>query len=141
MSDDRFDQLSERQKDYLRHVFQHRKSGEIAYLTGTSSRAVDKQLLLAKDLLGAPSRFEAARAFAEHEAGVEGFYPASVAPSRRPFWPLSLPVPTRLEPTNSLSWKQVAAWGMIIAIMTPAAVTLAAMMILALSFMVGAATR
>ena len=138
MPDERFAPLSNRQREYLRHVFQHRKSGEIAFLTGASSRAVDKQLLLAKDIIGAPSRFEAARLFAEYEAGVEGFYPASIAPSQRPFWPLSMPVPTKAEPMNTLSWKHVMAWGVIIAIATPAAITIAAAMIIAITFMVGA---
>ena len=74
--------LSQRQRIYLRPVFQHRTSDEIAHLEGVSARAVDKQLLRAKGLLGATSRFEAARMFAEFEAGVEKLYPASVAPSR-----------------------------------------------------------
>ncbi|WP_375380256.1 hypothetical protein [uncultured Sphingomonas sp.] len=69
MSDDRFDRLSERQRDYLRQVFQHRNSQEIAFASGVSARAVDKQLLLAKDIIGANTRFEAARLFAEYEAG------------------------------------------------------------------------
>lgn len=137
MTSERFTLLSERQREYLRYVFQHKKSGEIAYLTGVSSRAVDKQLLLAKDIIGATSRFEAARLFAEHEAGVEEFYPASVAPSRRPFWPLPMPVPTKGEPTNTLTWKQVLAWGAIIAIVAPAGITLAATVIIAFTLLLG----
>ena len=39
-----FEKLSERQRIYLRHVFQHRTSDEIAHLEGVSARAVDKQL-------------------------------------------------------------------------------------------------
>jgi hypothetical protein len=128
MTSERFTQLSDRQREYLRYVFQHKKSGEIAYLTGA---------LLAKDIIGATSRFEAARLFAEHEAGVEEFYPASVAPSRRPFWPLPMPVPTKGEPTNTLTWKQVLAWGAIIAIVAPAGITLAATVIIALTLLLG----
>lgn len=137
MTDERFARLSERQKDYLRQVFQHRNSQEIAFAAGVSARAVDKQLHLAKNLIGATSRFEAARLFAEHEAGVEGFYPASVAPSRPAFWPLPLPLPTEARSTNSLTWQQVLAWGVIIAIAAPVAITVAAMVIIALAFLLG----
>lgn len=132
-----FDKLSERQRVYLRHVFQHRTSDEIAHLEGVSARAVDKQLFFAKDLLGATSRFEAARIFAEFEAGVERFYPASIVPSRPEFWPLPLPVPTKRRALNTLSWRQVLAWGMIIAIGAPIALTVAAMVIISLSLLVG----
>ncbi len=134
---DRFDKLTERQKIYLRHVFQHRTSDEIAHLEGVSARAVDKQLLLAKDLLGATSRFEAARMFAEFEAGVERFYPASIAPTRPEFWPLPLPVPTKRAALNTLSWRQVLAWGAIIGIVTPIALTVAAMVLIVLSLLFG----
>ena len=137
MDDVRFTRLSDRQRDYLRQVFQHRNSQEIAFKTGVSARAVDKQLLLAKDLIGATSRFEAARLFAQFEAGVEGFYPASVAPSRPAFWPLPWPLPTELRATNSLTWQQVLAWGTIIAIATPVAITVAAMVIIALALLFG----
>ena len=137
MDGDRFNRLSERQREYLRQVFQHRNSQEIAFAAGVSSRAVDKQLLLAKDIIGANTRFEAARLFAEHEAGVEGFYPASALPSQQAFWPLSLPVPTEARSTNSLTWQQVLAWGAIIAIAAPIAITVAAMVIIALALLFG----
>ena len=137
MSVEKFDRLTDRQRDYLRHVFQHRNSQQIAFDAGVSARAVDKQLLLAKGILGANSRFEAARMFAEHEAGVEGFYPASVAPSRPAFWPLPLPLPTKARPTNTLGWRQVLAWGAVIAIATPVAITVAVMLILALALLLG----
>ena len=137
MEDSPFDLLSGRQRNYLRLVFQHHNSQEIAHLEDVSSRAVDKQLLLAKNLLGVTSRFEAARRFAEYEAGVEGFYPASVAPSRKPFWPLPWPVPTAERPTNALIWRQVLAWGVIIAITAPLALTVAAMLIVSLALLVG----
>ena len=137
MSTDRFERLTDRQKDYLRQVFQHRNSQEIAFANGVSARAVDKQLQLAKDLIGATSRFEAARLFAEYEAGVEGFYPASVAPSRPAFWPLPFPVPTKARPLNTLTWQQVLAWGALIAITAPIAITAAAMLIVALALLIG----
>lgn len=137
MDGERFQRLSERQRDYLRQVFQHRNSHEIAFAAGVSARAVDKQLLLAKDIVGGNTRFEAARMFAEYEAGVEGFYPASVAPSRPAFWPLPLPVPTEARSTNTLTWQQVLAWGAIIAIGAPIAITVAAMLIIALGLLFG----
>ncbi len=137
MTGKRFERLTDRQRKYLRQVFQHRNSHQIAFAAGVSARAVDKQLQIAKNILGTTSRFEAARLFAEHEAGVEGFYPASIAPSRRPFWPLPMPVPTRARPTNYLTWREVLAWGVIIAIATPVAITVAAMLIVALALMFG----
>ena len=137
MNNERFDRLTNRQREYLRQVFQHRNSQEIAFAAGVSARAVDKQLQLAKDTIGATSRFEAARLFAEYEAGVEGFYPASVAPSRPAFWPLPMPVPTTVRPTNDLAWRQVLAWGIIIAIVAPVAITVAAMLIMALALLFG----
>lgn len=47
MQDDRFRNLTDRQRDYLRQVFQHRNSQEIAFALGVSARAVDKQLQIA----------------------------------------------------------------------------------------------
>ncbi|WP_298670744.1 LuxR C-terminal-related transcriptional regulator [uncultured Sphingomonas sp.] len=135
--DGRFARLTDRQKKYLRYVFQHKTSDEIAHLEGVSARAVDKQLHLAKEVLGATSRFEAARMFAEFEAGVERLYPASVLPSRPEFWPLPLPVPTKRTALNALSWRQVLAWGMIIGIATPIAVTVGAMVLIAISLLLG----
>jgi DNA-binding CsgD family transcriptional regulator len=137
MADERFARLTDRQRSYLRHVFQHRKSQEIAFLEGVSARAVDKQLLLAKDTLGATSRHEAARLFAEHEAGVERLYPASVDPTDPAFWPLPLPVPTKARPLNQMTWQQVLAWGAIIAIATPIALSVATMLIMALALLTG----
>lgn len=137
MNEERFGGLTDRQRDYLRQVFQHRNSQEIAFKAGVSARAVDKQLQLAKDIIGATSRFEAARQFAEYEAGVEGFYPASVAPSRPAFWPLPMPVPTKARPVNDLTWRQVIGWGVIIAIAAPVAITVAAMLIVALALLFG----
>ena len=118
--------------------FQHRNSQEIAFASGVSARAVDKQLQLAKDIVGATSRFEAARLFAGYEAGVERLYPASIAPSLPAFWPLPLPVPTKARPANTLTWRQVLAWGTIIAVTAPIAITVATMLIVALALLFGA---
>ncbi len=137
MNNDRFARLSDRQRDYLRQVFQHRTSKQIAREASVSARAVDKQLFMAMQIIGASNRVETARLFAEYEAGVEGFYPASVAPSRPAFWPLSLPVPTRARPINMLTRQQVLAWGTIIAIATPVAITVAAMLIVSLALLLG----
>ena len=135
--DDRFEKLSDRQRECLRHVFEHRKSQEIAHLIGTSARVVDKQLMLAKNIVGAGSRFEAARLFAQYEAGVESSYPANIPPPRPSIWPLPMPLPTEETPANTLTWQQVLAWGGIIAIVTPIGLTVAAMVIVALTLMLG----
>jgi DNA-binding CsgD family transcriptional regulator len=137
MNGDRCARLSERQRDYLRQVFQHRTSKEIARATGVSARAVDKQLGLAMQVMAATSRIEAARLFAEYEAEVEGFYPASVAPLRPAFWPLPMPLPTKARPINMLTRQQVLAWGAIIAIAVPVAITVATMVIIAIAFLLG----
>ena len=137
MAEDRFEKLTDRQRDYLRRVLQHRNSHEIAFATGVSARAVDKQIQLAKDIIGASSRFEAARLLAEYEAGVERVYPAKVVPSPPAFWPLSSPLPTEARPTNTLGWRQVLAWGAVIAIAAPVAITVAAMVIIALALLFG----
>lgn len=137
-STDLFERLTDRQKECLRHVFQHRKSNEIAHLLGTSARAVDKQLMLAKNIIEAQSRFEAACRFAAYEAGVETSYPANSLPIRPSVLPLPLPLPTDVAPTNIMTWQQVAIWGAIIAIATPVGLTVAAMVIVALTVMLGA---
>jgi DNA-binding CsgD family transcriptional regulator len=139
MDDDRFAPLSERQRAYLRLVSEHRTSQEIAFMTGASARAVDKQLGLATKLIRVTSRFEAARRFAEYEARVETFDPAdaTIAPSRSAFWPLPLPVPTRARPINMLTRQQVLAWGVVIAIGAPVGITVAAMVIVSIALLLG----
>lgn len=139
MNDDVFARLSERQRIYLRHVLDHRTSLEIAYMTGTGGRAVDKQLGLACKIIGVTSRVEAARRFADYEARVESFYPASAtnSPSRSPFWKLPLPLPSKARPLNMLTRQQVLAWAMIIAISTPVGLSFAATLIVALAFLIG----
>jgi len=136
--EDRFTKLTERQRIYLRHVFQHRNSKEIARLENTSPRSVDKQLILAKDILGAEDRFEAARMLAVHEAGVERFYPASILPSVPEYWPLPSPLPNLEKAVSPLSWRQLAVWAAIIAIATPIALGSATMLLFALSYLIGA---
>lgn len=132
--------LSERQLCYLRHVYEHRSSKEIAALTGASPRAVDKQLLKANNLLGATTRVDAARIVAAFDAGVESLPPATVLPSTEPIFPLPLPVPTTGAAANMLTWKQAAIWTVIIAIVTPIGLTVAGMVILTLTFLLGLRT-
>ncbi|MWC45648.1 RNA polymerase subunit sigma-70 [Sphingomonas carotinifaciens] len=132
--------LSERQLCYLRHVYQHRSSKEIAALTGVSPRAVDKQLLKANNLLGAATRVDAARMVAAVDAGVEPLPPATILPSADQVLPLPLPMPTAATAANMLTWKQAAIWTVIIAIVTPIGVTVAGMVILTLSFLLGLRT-
>jgi DNA-binding CsgD family transcriptional regulator len=134
---DRVALLTERQKAYLRLVLQNRSSKEIAAATGGSHRAVDKQLLKAMSVLGVPSRFDAARAMAEHEAGVEPLPPANTLPSAVPTFPLPPPVPTAGAAANMLHWKQVAIWTVIIAIATPLGLTAAGMAIVTLLVLLG----
>ncbi|QQV79422.1 helix-turn-helix transcriptional regulator (plasmid) [Sphingomonas aliaeris] len=129
--------LSERQRSYLRLVAQHRNSKEIAAETGSSHRAVDKQLLKANALLGVATRFDAARLFADHEAGVEPLPPANTLPSAPPTFPLPPAWPTNEAAANMMSWKQVAAWTFIIAIVTPLGLTAAGMAILTLLLLLG----
>ena len=66
---DRIARLTDRQRSYLRLVLQNRNSKEIAAATGSSHRAVDKQLLKANNILGVPTRFDAARLLAEYDGG------------------------------------------------------------------------
>jgi hypothetical protein len=46
-------------------------------------------------------------------------------------------VPTTARPTNDLTWRQVLAWGGIIAIAAPVAITVATMLIMALALLFG----
>ena len=129
--------LTDRQRSYLRLVLQNRNSKEIAAVTGSSHRAVDKQLLKANNVLGVPSRFDAARLLADHDGGVEPLPPANDLPSAPPTLPLPSPLPTRETTANMLTWKQVVSWGAIIAIVTPIGLTVAAMVIVALMLLIG----
>lgn len=85
--------LTDRQRSYLRLVLQNRNSKEIAAVTGSSHRAVDKQLLKANNVLGVPSRFEAARLLADHDGRVEPLPPTIDLASAKPTFPLPPAVP------------------------------------------------
>lgn len=61
------DQLTEPQKACLRYVLTHHSSKEIALLLGISPSAVDKRIERAVQILGASSRFDAARRLASAE--------------------------------------------------------------------------
>lgn len=134
---ERIARLTERQRSYLRLVLQNRNSKEIAAATGSSHRAVDKQLLKANNLLGVPSRFDAARMLADHDAGVEPLPPAIDLPSAARTFPLPPPLPTAGEAANMLTWKQVAWWTAIISIVTPLGLTAAGMAIVTLLLLLG----
>ena len=134
---DRVALLTERQMSYLRLVAQHRNSKEIAAITGSSHRAVDKQLLKANTVLGVPTRFDAARLLAEHEAGVEPLPPATALPSAGPTFPLPPAWPTAEAAANMMTRKQVVSWVIIIAIVTPLGLTAAGMAILTLLILLG----
>lgn len=85
---DRIARLTDRQRSYLRLVLQNRNSKEIAAATGSSHRAVDKQLLKANNILGVPTRFDAVRLLADYDGGVEPLPPANDLPSAPPTFPL-----------------------------------------------------
>ena len=129
--------LTDRQRSYLRLVLQNRNSKEIAAITGSSHRAVDKQLLKANNVLGVPTRFHAARLLADHDGGVEPLPPANALPSVLPTYPLLLPVPTAELAANMLTWKQVAFWTAIISIVTPLGLTAAGMAVVTLLLLLG----
>lgn len=129
--------LSERQRSYLRLVFENRSSKEIAMIVGASHRAVDKQLMKANGVLGTTTRFEAARMLAEHEKGVGPSTPANTLPSAPPLLPLPWPLPSAGASVNMLTWKQVALWSTIIALVTPVGLTVAGMVIVTLALLLG----
>lgn len=64
---DRFDSLSEPQKECLRLVAALRSSKEIARILDISPHTVDQRLKRAQTILGASSRAEAARMFTRHD--------------------------------------------------------------------------
>lgn len=66
----RFTDLSDRERECLRLVFQHKQSKEIARLFGLSKRTVDGYLDSARAKLGVASRVEAARLFHAYEAEI-----------------------------------------------------------------------
>ncbi|WP_174285804.1 sigma factor-like helix-turn-helix DNA-binding protein [Sphingomonas bacterium] len=88
------DSLTEPQRACLRLVATHHNSKEIAHLLGVSPSAVDKRIERAVQILGARSRFAAARALAMTE-GTPFAEPESVAEDgtsdRLPCDPIDLP--------------------------------------------------
>lgn len=74
--------LTEGQKACLRLVDEHRTSKEISRILGISHHTVDQRLNLARKKLGADSRIEAARIFAELENISQPlvYQPAAVEP-------------------------------------------------------------
>lgn len=133
-----FERLSQRQRIYLRHVARNRTSKEIAEIEGVSARAVDKQLFLAKTLIGAATRSDAARRLIAHEEGVDSFYPANVLPVQEPFPSLSLPVPNRRMPVNLIKAREVLIWSAIVGIAITTGLAVAAMLINSLMILFGA---
>lgn len=70
----RFDRVTEPQRECLRLVLSRRNSKEIGQALGISPITVDKRLGRACATLGVTSRFEAARLLAEYEGG-EAYQP------------------------------------------------------------------
>lgn len=130
-------QLSDRQRCYLRLVLRLKTSKEIAAEMGTSPRAVDKQLLKANSLLGASTRFQAAQMLAAVEQGVEPLPRVTALPIPPADFRLSRPWPTAETAVNMLTWKQVAAWVVIVSIATPVGLTTAGMAYLTVLLLLG----
>jgi DNA-binding CsgD family transcriptional regulator len=86
MSASRIDLLTEAQRACLRLVLTHHNSKEIAALLGVSPSAIDKRIERAVQVLGAGSRFEAARLLQRHETAGDFDVPAEprVMPSATP---------------------------------------------------------
>lgn len=61
MGPDQIDRLTDSQRSYLRLVFEHKSSKEIAQQLGISAHTVDKRIKEAMRVLGVRSRVEAAR--------------------------------------------------------------------------------
>lgn len=136
-ADERFSKLSERHRECLRLVYQHKKSAEISSILGISARYVDNLLIEAKNIIGVSSRADAAVQLAAHEGGVESIHPVQNPSSHPTARPLLLPVPTSKVPSNTLTVKQVLAWIWVIAIATPIGMTTTAMAVLALMLVFG----
>ncbi len=62
-------QLTDGQKDCLRHVYNHMTSKDIARVLGVSPHTVDMRLRTAMRVLGVPTRIDAARLLVRHENG------------------------------------------------------------------------
>lgn len=85
---DPIEQLTEPQRECLRMVLQHHNSKEIALRLGVSPSAVDKRIERAVQVLGATSRFAAARMLADAEAD---------ASDRIPWQSIDVPAATPAE--------------------------------------------
>jgi DNA-binding CsgD family transcriptional regulator len=69
---DSFERLTDAQRECLRLVFTHHSTKEMAVLLGISPSAVDKRIERAVQIIGASSRFAAARMLVESEASGGG---------------------------------------------------------------------
>ena len=97
------DLLTEPQRECLRLVATHHNSKEIAHLLGVSPSAVDKRIERAVQILGARSRFAAARALAAREGMVIAEpepIPDQQTSDRLPCDPIDLP-PTPFPPPQT----------------------------------------
>ncbi|SER22613.1 helix-turn-helix domain-containing protein [Sphingobium sp. YR768] len=141
MEDDTlFERLSDRQRVYLRLVFDLCTSAEIAYRTGGSTATIDKQLNLACKKIGVASRIDAARRFHDYEERVQFFDPGGKinSPSQSDGSAFSWPLPSKARPLNMLTRQQILAWMAIVAIITPAGITVGAMVIVTIGLLLGA---
>ncbi|WP_168371689.1 helix-turn-helix domain-containing protein [Sphingomonas sp. Leaf357] len=77
---DRFDRVTEPQRECLRLVLTRRNSKEIALALGISPHTVDKRLERAIAAIGATSRFDAARMLGEYEGAPPAPAPAAYEP-------------------------------------------------------------
>ncbi|MEG3125846.1 helix-turn-helix domain-containing protein [Sphingomonas sp. GB1N7] len=77
---DRFDRVTEPQRECLRLVLTRRNSKEIALALGISSHTVDKRLERAIATIGATSRFDAARLLGDYEGAALAPFSATYEP-------------------------------------------------------------
>lgn len=115
--------LSDVQRTYLRLVARGLTSKQIAQDLGGSHHTVNAEIGIARRVLGAKSRQEAARIFvrSEHDVSYERSYePPGVARTASPVAPtdddrersseLLWPIPTRRRPENRLNAWQRVGW-------------------------------
>ncbi len=137
--DGRFETLTERQRTYLRMVHNLCSSQEIAFHTGETESTINGQIKKACRKLGAHGRIEAARQFHDYERRVQLLDPggSNYASRPQPLWPLPWVMPSRAGTLNVMTRQQVISWALIVSIGIPMAVTVAAMLIIAISFLLG----
>lgn len=99
MTDEALKSLTDGQKDCLRLVNEHRTSKEIARELQISPFTVDQRLDAAKAKLGARTRKEAARIFAETEG--ETIYQRLVYQNGS--FPSEMDEPSKVEPSNRVA--------------------------------------